>query len=182
MIATLDEIKVYLEVTDENFDEKITLIAEWVDEYIKKYTSNNIEASDYVERISCNSNLLFLRQAPVISFTKLELNSWRWSIEDFSDIQNSRYILNPNNWVIQLDRAYYWVLNFRASYRAWYEPNDIPNDLKLVFFRIIESLIDRKWWIVELETDYDKIRYSAVSSVVNDEIHSFLDKYKITNL
>lgn len=129
MLATLQEVKNYLDITDSDSDTVLTQLLAAADAYIKTYTNRNLESDTFTEYKNGKGELeLLLNEYPVTTLTSFQYNSGTLSTPVWSDFDEDSYKLDPEPWKIwQVSPLVKWLQNIKLIYTAWFitAPKDL---------------------------------------------------------
>lgn len=186
MLITLQELKDYLDITDNDSDDILTSSINQATSYIQNYTWRTLEARDYNEiRDWRGENMVVLKDYPVNSFTSYEHNTWTISNPVWTSYDLDKYWVNKDEWVL---RSYFrmdrWIQNNKLVYNAWY--TTMPEDLKRACITLSTFYYS---WVWKTEQGVKKefvdgawIEYDWSGWTTYNELKNILDKYKIINI
>lgn len=185
MFITLEELKEFLQITNNNDDTLLTNAIKWATDYIKEYTNRNIAAEDYDYRLDGkHQSELLLKDYPVNSFTTYSHNIWTLWNSIWEDYNSDNYFVQDNG---ILKANFYnprWIQNLRLVYNAWY--TTIPEDIKYVTTRIAGDMYSNKGKIntdiVRESLDGASIQYDPTRAWLNGEVFLILNNYKLQNV
>lgn len=111
--TTLDELKVYLWITDNTYDSVLQKIIKRVSLQFDRYIWRNLWVKTYEEYIDINNdNLIIVSNWPIVSVLNIEDLDWNY-------LEEKRI-----NWnFIFLEEDFEW--NLKIQYTAWYNSDDI---------------------------------------------------------
>lgn len=178
MIATLTQLKSYLNITWTEQDTILTLLLNAANQMIETYLWRTIEADDYVEFVDWNGQKkILLLNYPVNTLTKIEYNIWELDNPVRQEINPTSYKLSPKDWRIFLTFLLRrWFQNYKIAYNWWY--TDIPADLVLASLKLASKYYNTKTsdWISGESVNWDSLSFD-VSQIPND-ILIILNNYK----
>lgn len=157
MLVTLEEVKIYLgiDLADTSQDSLLSMLISSADSLAKSYCGRSFEVADYdVLLDGTGRDSLLLPEYPVQSVTVLEVDG----------MAISSFYIEPNGIIIvDSGRIPEGKRNVHVVYRAGYEPDAVPGDLKEAVFILVASrytlarershnLSSR--WVEDVKVDY----------------------------
>lgn len=186
MLITLDTLKDFLKISNNNQDDLLTSAINQATSFIQNYTWRNLEAKDYTEiRDWRGEREVVLKDYPVNSFTSYSYNSWTIGTPVWDSYSTDDYWVNKEEGILRsLFFMNKWIQNNQLVYNAWY--TDIPDDLQRACIRIASYLYSWAWKIkqgVKKESvDGASIEYDTTGAGIETEVYSILDTYKTINV
>ena len=177
MLATLQEVKDYLWITDTSEDTVLTSLLNSSDNIIKSLTWRDFEATNYTEYYNWKwENEFLLNQYPVNTLTSFQYNTGTFSNPVWTDFDEDNYKLEQWGFKIWLNFSLNkWVQNIKVVYDAWY--STIPWDLKLATIQLTAYFFNWR------KSDWISSEWVDGASVVYDkkmpkEIDLIIKKYR----
>lgn len=123
MIATLEQFKQYLGITDDNKDALLQLILDGVNDLVLSYIGRTIEADDYEEIIDGNGQLFFVvENYPINEIMAISKNNWTIATPVWELLDESTYTADGKsgtiNFLFNLSRGF---KNYKIEYNGGYE-------------------------------------------------------------
>jgi len=178
MIATLQQFKNYLWITDNSQDWLLQLLVDSSNQMITTYLWRVIEAKNYIQYIDWNAQRqILLNNYPVNSLDSIKINTWSLNDPIRTTIQETSYKLSPKDWnIFLLFNLERWFQNYKINYNAWYIT--IPSDLTLASLKLASKYYNNKSSDgIKWETNnWDRIDFDT--SYIPDDIIIILDNYR----
>ena len=189
MYSNLELFKQYIGVSGNDQDQLLTSFLKTayqkinklcgVDSFLLKDREQMVDLRAIVE--SSRGLEVYLKNKPVKQIKKI-------NGEVYSGIKGKDYLVIYDRRVIfqRLPLNDFWFLSF--EYEAWYNEQDIPDDLKLMEMMIASGMWQQHWneWVQSYKLGDEQIVFgSAIGGSADDQFFSFqtlLNKYKNFNL
>lgn len=180
MLATLSELKSYLNITDTDSDTLLTMLLSSADSSIKTRTGRELEL-DGANRVEVMDGRgqpnLFLEKYPVATFVSLEKNTGTIPVPVWEVIPTTSYAVRNATGIISFTGSEYRGINrLRATYTAGYAT--IPGDLKLACIKIAASAYNRRNsdGIKSETVNGDRLDFDA--SELPKDVEDIIDNYR----
>lgn len=184
MLATLEELKLYLWITDSDSDDVLNQLLAQSQAFIQSYTGRDLIATDYTKELySWKAEREFqLKQFPIITVAEKELalfqyNNWTLWTPVWVDFDVDSYRADKEAWIVLL---WFNLLrgfqNIQVTYKAWFET--IPADLNLAAIRLSAYYYNTRNsdWILSESVDGASIRFDAKQTPA--DVLAVLENYK----
>jgi len=160
MLATLEETKLFLGITDSSRDSLLEMLIGIATDYIEGETGRTFASTEYTneEYDGTGMNQISLRNYPVISFSKLEVNNTANNTDSWSEISDTDYWVDNQSGIITKTSAFLEFdtrsdsdeslsdtifhrgkNRYRATFTAGYSV--IPNDIKFACMSMTGNLL-----------------------------------------
>lgn len=141
MIATLEQFKQYLWITDDDKDTLLQLILDGVNDLVLSYIGRVIEADDYTEIIDGNGQLFFVvENYPINTIDSISKNTWTITTPVWEALDSNSYSIDSKSWTVNLlfnlSRGF---KNYQVVYNGGY--TEIPAWLVLAVLKMAS-----KYW------------------------------------
>lgn len=139
MIDTLENVKTYLNIEGNSYDNYLNDFCEQIDALIKGYLNRDLEETEYTEYYDgSGSSLLILKQMPVSAVTTVEY----WDGDSYEEVTSDDYdrlLIVPAENAVYLENYIFTTgfLNYRITYTAGYDASSMPADLKRAFRELL---------------------------------------------
>lgn len=178
MLATLNDVKLYLWITDTSEDTLLTSLLESADSMIKSYTSRDLEATDYTELKDWKWELqLILNNFPVNSISWFSYNTWTFATPVWENFIVDDYKAKFDEWIIvKPSWIPRWIENIKVIYNAWY--TNIPKDLKQACIQVVAYYYQTKEanGVKSESVDWARIEFDVKD--IPKDIFTIINKYK----
>jgi len=161
MLASLQEVKTYLEISDTSQDEKINLLLQAADEYVKKACGRQFEYGTYTEKLRFYDGIGYLNETPIEAINSVkDLNGNSYTV--------SYIVADSGVVVLEADLDSIATVEYVGGYQT------IPNDLKLAVIRIVEYLMASTEGVKTINLEGITAGFEPFTKYVSDVI----EKYK----
>lgn len=162
MIATLDDVKSFLKITNTDEDAYLTQLLEGVDKYVKQYCGKEFETGTHEALVWVEDETGFLPDTPVTDVT---------SVVNESGTELTTYTYTPYG-AIKVDGVNHELLV------VTYTGGSTPEDIKLAVLRMVEYLYQKAEAIHSQSFEGVNVSFSEVPNFVRE----VLDNHKIKRL
>lgn len=143
-MITQAQVKTFMSIKDSSKDALINLLIPMVEKYVERYTQRVFTSTVYTEELydGTSSYDLVLKNYPVITFTKLEVNNSVDNSDNWEEIDSSDYWVDETIGLIHKTSTF--ILGkqrYRATYTAGYA--SIPDDIQYALLVLISSAISK---------------------------------------
>lgn len=141
MLTSLANVKSYLGITADTYDDELTRLISVATKFIQRLTGRSLESATYTQTHRLDELIIFLQEYPVDSITSIV-------DEDGNEITSDSYTLFESEAVIELDAdiTRYSLEDYKKltiTYVAGY--STIPADLEQAAIDYVKQLfVDRK--------------------------------------
>ncbi len=202
-LVTLNDFKTFLGITDNTKDELLKMLINFSSDYIETETGRTFKSTSYTneEYDGTGTEELRLKNFPILSFTKLEVNnnydnsdSW----DSWSEINANNYWVDKENGIITrtndfLDfeegmnneealseiRFYKGKFKYRATYVAGFDT--IPYDIQFACMILAEEMYKNRGNTNGIRSESlgdHSITYKTIAEMQNPMIDRVLSKYR----
>lgn len=182
MIASLQEVKDYLGITDNSQDTLLTSLLESADALVKSYTGRDFEEQTYTHLFNWKGELEFLlKQYPVSVLTSFQYNTGSFSTPSWTDFDQDSYKPDPETGIVwSMFNIPKWIQNIRAVYTAWYTAEDMPGDIKNAVIKLTATYYNwsKSDGIKSESVDWASLVYDKTMDWIPSDILLVLNRYK----
>ena len=150
MIATLEEVKEYLRISDTSEDNRLTLLLNAADAFVKQYAGRQFEYGTYTETVKFTNGVGFVKETPLESVSSVMIEDTAMEI----------YQIDSQIGFIQL----------YARINAWgdvtYTGGETPDDVKLALLRLVEFWYTHPEGVVKQGLEGINYSFSAPNEVL----------------
>lgn len=178
MIATLDQLKLYLWISWSTQDSLLTLFLNWANDIVETYIGRKIEDADYTQIIDGNGQLFYVvENYPINTITSVSRNIWTIAspIREVIDSNSYSFIAKTGvvNFLSPLNRGF---KNYKIIYNAWYAT--IPNDLIIAVCKLAGKYFNTRTsdWVSSESVIGDSISYDTAE--IPNDILVILSNYR----
>ncbi|MEI8360949.1 MAG: phage head-tail connector protein [bacterium] len=140
MIITVDDFKTYAGIDTDDDDEAIELILPGVIAWSEAFCSNSIKAKEFVEIFDGNSDDLFLENTTNIKNIKVD----QYRNGGWVELEEWEYVAFIEGGMVMLQARVDGYRNYRVTYTAGFEAENLPLDLKLAILKIMGKIWNKR--------------------------------------
>lgn len=177
-LTTLSRVKSFLTITDSNDDEALQSILSSVSQYVATYCNRKFILDTYTEYLNGDGqDTIVLSNIPVVSVASLYDDTGRTYSPD-TLIPASEFVWWDTG-IIELDTAATFAVgkkNIKVVYTAGYNATNIPFDLQLAVWRIVQFIYKDSKTSIAGPDQLDVA--GMIVKFRNSEVREILDRYR----
>lgn len=183
MLASVQNIKDYLGITDDNQNQFLEDLLISANSVSKNYTGRDFEQQNYIHYFNWKWESEFLlKQYPVSALISFQYNAWSLSIPVWTDFDANNYKLEPENGKIWLTFSLpKWIQNIKTVYTAWYSNESSQYlELKQAIIQLAAFYYNtsKSDWISSESIDWASLTYEKNINWIPNNILFILNRYK----
>lgn len=151
-LTTLEEIEKYLQTGNIDLDDKIESLKNKAEQRVKSYLGRELEKGTYTEQVSFVKGHGFVREVPLDSVTSVTVDKY--------PSYTSTFTVDYSNSDGHIKLSYQYTGWATVEYEGGYE--NIPEDIQLAVFRLIEYYINRSAGISSMSFEDTKVGYTDI--------------------
>ena len=175
-LVTLDDVKLWLNITNTNSDDILTEMVTQFSDYVRTYCQRDFDQRTYTESRDGNrASVMMLRNYPVTSVTSLSINGV--SVPAATSVYTCGYMFDSSRLVLQGGSIFCTgLLNVQIVYQAGYAT--IPTDLYRAILELISLRYRERERIGQSSKSLSGETTMFITAALTDSIKTILNKYK----